>query len=246
MVKAAAMVEANAADYVDYLHGVFQDDEALKAAITLWGEEEAQHGAALGRWAELADPSFSFSDSLARFRESFRIPEGASGSVRGSRTGELIARCVVECGTSSFYSAIRDSADEPVLKAICHRIAGDEFRHYKLFRQQYRRYSERQPLSALKRLTVAAGRVFEAEDEELALAWYCSNQPNEPFDLRRHSAAYGIKALQVYRFEHIARALRMVFKVCDFNARGPAAAWLARLAWRGLRLRGWWLHRYAA
>ena len=100
----------------------------------------------------MADPSFSFSDSLARFRESFRIPEGASGSVRGSRTGELIARCVVECGTSSFYSAIRDSADEPVLKAICHRIAGDEFRHYKLFRQQYRRYSERQPLSALKRL----------------------------------------------------------------------------------------------
>lgn len=245
MVKAAAMVEANAADYVDYLHRVFSDDDTLKAAISLWGEEEAQHGAALGRWAELADPSFSFSDSLARFRENFRIPAGLDGSVRGSRSGELIARCVVECGTSSFYSAIRDDTDEPVLRAICHRIAGDEFRHYKLFRQQYRRYSERHPLSALERVKVAAGRIFEAEDEELALAWYCSNQPKEPFDRRRHSAAYGTRAVRVYRFEHVARALRMIFKACGFNAQGQAVIWSARLAWGGLRLRGWWLHRYA-
>ena len=49
-----------------------------------------------------------------------------------------MARCVVESGTSSMYSALRDSTDEPVLKAICHRIAGDEFRHFRLFYHTFR------------------------------------------------------------------------------------------------------------
>ena len=62
----------------------------------------------------------------------FADPE-AEGSVRGSRRGEMIARCVVESGTSSYYSAIRDATDEPLLKEIAGRIAADEYRHYKLF-----------------------------------------------------------------------------------------------------------------
>ena len=67
-------------------------------------------------------------------------------SVRGSRTGELIARCVVEVGTSSYYSALRDSIDEPVLKRICHRIAGDEYHHYKLFYSHLKRYQAHESL----------------------------------------------------------------------------------------------------
>ena len=53
--------------------------------------------------------------------------------MRGSRRGEMIARCVVESGTSSLYSAIRDASEEPVLKEVAGRIAADEFRHYRLF-----------------------------------------------------------------------------------------------------------------
>ena len=45
----------------------------------------------------------------------------------------MIARCVVESGTSSYYSAIRDATEEPVLQEIAGRIAADEYRHYKLF-----------------------------------------------------------------------------------------------------------------
>jgi hypothetical protein len=70
---------------------------------------------------------------LARFRAGYRLPLEARASVRGSRSAELLARCVVEVETSSLYSVIRDATQEPVLKAISHRIAGDEFRHYKLF-----------------------------------------------------------------------------------------------------------------
>src|SRR3546814_16420776 len=57
-VKAAAMVEFNAPDYVAYLSNVFSDRPDVKALLRLWGAEEAQHGQALARWAELADPTF--------------------------------------------------------------------------------------------------------------------------------------------------------------------------------------------
>ncbi|MEQ9520511.1 MAG: ferritin-like domain-containing protein, partial [Parvibaculum sp.] len=63
-IKAAAMVEANADDYVTYLTNVFADRPDVQAAIKQWGEEEVQHGAALAKWAETADPDFSFEQSF--------------------------------------------------------------------------------------------------------------------------------------------------------------------------------------
>jgi hypothetical protein len=60
LVKTASLVEANAADYVVYLRNVFAGDADFIALAEQWGEEERLHGEALGRWAELADPQFSF------------------------------------------------------------------------------------------------------------------------------------------------------------------------------------------
>src|SRR5690349_646849 len=100
-VKAASLVEKNALDYVAYLGKVFAGDDATLAEIERWGAEEVQHGDALGRWSEMADPTFKFERELARFRAGYTPPHflNADGSVRGSRIGELISRCVVECGT---------------------------------------------------------------------------------------------------------------------------------------------------
>src|SRR5690606_8822593 len=117
-VKAAAMVEFNAPDYVTYLCNVFSDRPDVKALLQQWGEEESQHGAALARWAELAEPTFNFEDAFQRCRAGYSSPLDEVQSVRGSRAGELVARCVVESGTSSYYAAIKDASSEPVLKQI--------------------------------------------------------------------------------------------------------------------------------
>jgi len=91
-IKAAALVELNAPDYVSYLKRVFKDAGAeTLSAIEQWGCEESQHGRALGRWAEMADPSYKVEEAFARFRagykpEHFDGPEGQS--IRGSRRGE--------------------------------------------------------------------------------------------------------------------------------------------------------------
>ena len=98
--KAASLVEYNAPDYVDYLKRVYSDaPEATIRSIERWGKE-SNNGLALARWAELADPSFDFNRAFARFRTLYRPAhfDGAERSVRGSKRGEMIARCVVEVG----------------------------------------------------------------------------------------------------------------------------------------------------
>jgi len=188
VVKTAALVEANAADYVAYLGDVFRGDEAFLAAIQTWGREEEQHGAALGRWAELAEPGFDFAGALAAFRANYRVPQNVTQSIRGSRAGELVARQVVETGTSSFYSAIRDATDEPVLKAIAGRIAADEFAHYRLFQIHFARYHAVEPLPLPTRLHVAATRSPKREPPGIASNAWSSDTADRLSPRRARSA----------------------------------------------------------
>ena len=138
IVKAASLVEYNGAVYSRHLCDVFADDPHFLDSARRWGEEEVQHGAALAHWAALADPSFDFAASFARFQTGYRIDFTSGRSRRGSRAGEMLARCIVETGTSSYYTALRDASTEPVLREICRRIAADELRHYRLFYKNLR------------------------------------------------------------------------------------------------------------
>src|SRR5687768_8940935 len=81
-IKAAAMVERNGGDYGIYLGRVFADDPAFVDVVQGWVEEEVQHGMALGRWAEMADPTWNFEAAFTRFREGYQLPLDATRSVR--------------------------------------------------------------------------------------------------------------------------------------------------------------------
>jgi rubrerythrin len=231
IVKAASLVERNGADYAQYLCKVFHDDAAFQAVAQRWGDEEIQHGKALARWAMLADPSYDFDAAAERFTAGFRVDLDTAASVRGSRVGEMIARCVVETGTSSYYTALAEASDEPVLREICQRIAADEFRHYKLFYGTLKRYLAIEKLGLWGRLRVAAGRIAETDDDELAYAYYAANENAAPYDRKRYSKAYARRAYAVYRPHHIERGINMVFKAVGLNPNGRASRWVTRTAW---------------
>ncbi len=237
IVKAASLVEQNGADYAHYLCGVFGDDPSFQEAARRWGAEEIQHGQALGRWASLADPSFDHAAACARFTDGFRVDLDAKTSVRGSRTGELIARCIVETGTSSYYTALTEATEEPVLRAICQRIAADELRHYKLFYTHLKRYLDAEGLGFWGRLGVALGRIRESEDDELAFAYHAANHVTDIYDRRRASRAYARRAYAVYRRHHVERAAAMVLKVVGLKPNGRLNSVVSRLAWWGMRRR---------
>lgn len=241
-VKAAALVEFNSPDYVSYLKGVFHDHPELFGDFEQWGREEAQHGRALSAWARLADPDFDFDARFARFRAMQSIDVDAIESIRGSRVGEMIARCVVESGTSSFYTAIKDFTDEPCLKQIVTYMAADEFAHYRCFYDIFKRYEEGEPISLLGRLKVALDRVREADDFELAAAYFCANcdeGDEASFSIRPFADAYQRRALGVYREHHINRLASMVLKAGGLTPHSWLTETICKLTWRG------WQHRLA-
>ncbi len=240
-VKAACVVEYNAPDYVEYLKAVFPDDPAMHATFDQWGREETQHGNALARWVKLADPTFDFDKTFAAFRAGYKPPhfEAADGSVRGSRRGELIARCVVESGTTSYYSALRDATDEPVLKQVAAHIAGDEMRHWKLF---YDLQQSEQNMGLWRKLRIAAGRLSEAEDDELAYAYYCANTPIERigidvYDRKACVKAYETRVLRLWRPRHLDRAIGMVAASIGMRPRGFIARSASRLIWTAVKFK---------
>jgi rubrerythrin len=240
IVKAAAMVEANGGDYARYLCNVFHDDPEFQEVANEWAMEEVQHGMALARWAKLADPTFDFEAAFKRFTDGFKIETWRSKSLRGSRSGELVSRCIVETGTSSYYSALKDAAQEPVLKQVCAKIAADEFRHYKLFYAHLRRCLKRDRLSRWSRLRIGWGRLAESEDDELAYAYFAANEPGDAiYDRKRSMQAYARRAYPLYRQTHVQRAMAMMLKAVGLQPQG----WLNRLLTRiGL----WFLSRNAA
>ena len=238
LVRAAAVVERNGTDYARYLANVFNDDPDFAAAAANWAVEECQHGDALGRWAMLADPTWDYPAAFERYRAAYQIPIEVDRSVRGSRTGELIARCMVEVGTSSFYTAMADGTGEPALRAVCKQIAADEYRHFKLFYDHMHRYLGRERIGVWQRARIALGRVTETEDDELALAFHVTNEPADlPYSHERCIAAYMSRAMGCYRRQHLARGMGMIFKTIGFTPHGRLGDLATGAAWFAMRRR---------
>jgi hypothetical protein len=232
VIKAASLVESGGGKYGRYLCNVFSGDPHFQQAARDWASEEVQHGEALGRYAELADPDFDMRAAYARFEAGYGFDIEAAESVRGSRSGELIARCIVETGTSSYYAAIADATEEPLLTAICRHIAADELRHYKLFYTHLKRYLNREALSRFARLRIVLGRMRESEDDELSYAYFAANASADAVYRREiYARAYMVRAYRFYRPVHMDRVVAMAFKVCGFRPRSVWHGIASRAAW---------------
>jgi hypothetical protein len=237
IVKAASLVEYNGGAYAHHLCRIFHDDPDFQQTARRWGEEEIQHGRALARWATLADPDYDFAAAFGRFQAKYRVDFDCDVSRRGSRSGEMIARCMVEVGTSSYYSALRDGVQEPVLKQICRNIAADEIRHYKLFYKNLTLCLANERISFWRRLRVGFRRIAEARDDELACAYYAANEAGGFYDRYRHSRAYERRAFALYREPHVRHIVAMALKAVGLSPRGRFARASSCLAWKAMRHR---------
>jgi hypothetical protein len=145
---------------------------------------------------------------------------------------------MVETGTSSYYTALAEATGEPVLQQVCKLIAADEYRHFKLFYDHMKRYLAREKLGLFRRLKIAAGRITESEDDELAYAYHCGNEAvGVEYKHERCIAAYMGRAMSFYRWRHIERSMGMVLKSVGLPPRGRLSAGASKLAWSLLQRR---------
>ena len=235
-VKAASLVEANAPDYVTYLRNVFRQHADLRDDIIEWGDEEEQHGVALARWAQLADPDYDADKALERFQKDYQqLPLDTEISIRGSEPGELFARCIVESGTASFYAAMHNATDEPVLKQIARQIAADEIRHYKLFRRYLEAFEKKgADLSIVKRLRILSSRIEETADDEFGYAYYSSivaPVSDVAYDREHCSVAYENGAYGLYQRSHLEKGAKMMLRVIGLSTDSFLVKAAMPLAW---------------
>jgi hypothetical protein len=128
-----------------------------------------QHGAALRRYVAEVWPEFAWQSAYDGFLAEYAplCDDAHLGPTRGL---ELVARCVVETGTSSFYRMLAAASPEPVLALLAEHIRRDEVRHYKHFFRYFRAYREREAVGrgAVLRALVARLREIDEEDERVA------------------------------------------------------------------------------
>jgi len=196
----ASFIEITSDLYTHSLIEYFDGDPVVTGWLRQeWEPQELQHGTALRRYVAAVWPEFDWPRAYDHFRRSYG-PLCSSELFGPTRGLELAARCVVETGTATFYTMIRDLTDEPVLRQLANLIRTDEVAHYGHFLQSFKRYRDEEGLGRMQILRALLGRVTEIDDEDAWIAFrsvYTMTRPGE--DAVRAYQQYRLKARERMR-----------------------------------------------
>jgi hypothetical protein len=214
-LASASFVEILAQTYSANLIAHFAGDtEITEWLATHWQPEEVQHGEALKRYVTTVWPEFDWDGGHARFAADYAACCTIE-QLEPQRALELIARCVVETGTSTFYRAIHDYTEEPVLRMLIERIKTDEAAHYTFFRRHFALLNDRKRHPARAVIATIWRRVREVRGEDAYIAFkhvHMTRHPSIPFTAA-HWDAYNLRVKQLARrYYPYEMAIRMLVK----------------------------------
>lgn len=173
LVSASSFVEILSDLTTRNLVGFLKDDaEAGEWLSCHWEHEEIQHGRALRRYVQTVWPEFDWEAAYGRFYAEYSKLCTVDG-FEPTPCLEMIARCVIEMGTATYYRSLSEFAPEPVLRDLAGRIRDDEVRHYKHFLQYFTRYRALEGVGRRRTLGVLMRRLnaVRSEDADIAL-WH--------------------------------------------------------------------------
>jgi len=142
-LASASFVEILSETYADNLIQHFQGDVEITDWLRdCWQRDEVQHGRALKMYVQAVWPEFNWDRAYQKFCKEYGALCTAE-QLEQQQALELIARCVIETGTSSFYRALQSYVQEPVLCTLLDMIRSDETSHYVHFRRYFEAYNGR-------------------------------------------------------------------------------------------------------
>lgn len=220
IVASASFIEITSDLYTKNLVAFFRDDKEIADWLEQrWEKEELQHGAALKKYVQTAWPDFDWEAAYDNFRRDY----GAICTVEalaGTKALEMVARCVVETGTASFYRMLSELSPEPVLRQLAAAISNDEVRHYKHFHRYFRQYRKLEKPSRFAVMRTLLKRAADVDAEDTFYAYravFCATHPDAMFT-RADYDAYRDRVLNLVRqhFPH-GMAVKMLLKPLDMN-----------------------------
>ncbi|WP_457605539.1 ferritin-like domain-containing protein [Nitratifractor sp.] len=170
----ASFIEITSDVYDRNLSEFFQGDDAVVEWLNnTWEPEELQHGRSLRRYIETVWPDFDWESSYERFRERY-LPLCKIELLQETRAREMLARMVVETGTSTLYQAMSRYAhdlNEPVLEELATKISRDEVYHFEAFEEAFVRYKKEEKLSRSEIVKILYARLKEINNEDVNIAY---------------------------------------------------------------------------
>jgi len=159
------------------------DEEMVNWLNNTWEEEEIQHGASLKKYINRVWPEFDWDKHYEVFRKNY-LPFCKVEFLEPTRAREMIARMVVETGTSTLYKAIANYAkdlNEPVLVDLALKISKDEVYHFEMFEKVFKKYKEEEKLSRTDIIKILYDRLKEINNEDVKIAFDAVNDDNEDY-----------------------------------------------------------------
>jgi hypothetical protein len=193
LLTIASFIEITSETYARNLSEYYADNyEAVAWLNDTWKNEEVQHGKALREYVLHVWSDFDWQKSYERFLELY-LPLCNTEAFQISRGREMVARMIVETGTSTMYRAFEGYAksfDEPVLAKLTHNIYKDEVNHYGYFERYFKYYNKEENLGRKEILGVILQRLKDAnsEDFEMAFQSVYESEHNGLFDISAYEA----------------------------------------------------------
>lgn len=173
MVAGASFIEIAADLYTRNLIDYYSDAPVIQAWLEdKWQHEELRHGYVLKAYTQHVWPEFDWERAYQGFFDEYSVM-CTTDELEDTQGLEMVARCVVETGTATFYTALASQATEPVLSGIAQRIRADEVSHYKHFFQYFKEYRKAQNPGRWKIFKALKRRIIEARSSDADCAlWH--------------------------------------------------------------------------
>ncbi len=214
LIAIASFIEITSDLYEKNLVEFYEGDLSLVEWLAnTWEPEEIQHGKSLKKYVQTVWPRFDWDDAYSKFRNEY----GALCTLdefQPTRAKELLARMVVETGTSTFYKALQRYAQdlqEPVLTEIAANISKDEVYHYEIFEDGFQKYNQEEKLSRTEITKVIYARLKEANDEDVSIAFKYIH-PNGSYEAFKKEVKHFAKIYYPYNM-----AVKMLMRPLKLN-----------------------------
>lgn len=178
----ASFIEITSDVYERNLSKFYAGDKALTDWLENdWEEEEVQHGKSLKAYIKQVWKDFDWDKAYKNFTQEY-LPLCNMDNFQDSKAKEMIARMVVETGTSTFYKGLAkysQDLDEPLLGVIATNISKDEIYHYEEFEKAFKKYNEEEKLSKTDIIKILYSRLKEVNDEDVEIAYKNIEEKND-------------------------------------------------------------------
>ncbi|QIL83799.1 ferritin-like domain-containing protein [Diaphorobacter sp. HDW4A] len=215
LLMSASFIETGSDTYAANLAEHYSEYPDIAAWLQeCWEKEELQHGTALRHYVEAVWPDFPWQQAYDSFFGEYSklctVEE-----LHPDRHLEMVARCVVETGTTAYYHTLRELSDEPVLCKLLGHIRNDEVGHYKHFLKYFKELQEHSPVSRTRIAGALYARLKELResDSDVALRHVFAHRGNYFADSNRNFADIAQRVYQLVSTQLPADlAVRMLLK----------------------------------